>query len=86
MYMNQNLAVAAPAEDRLEAAFAALARLYEGQPLAAAEAENLFDALVAGELPEPSIAAMLIALRFKGESAEEMRGAPVSRRISISAS
>ena len=75
MYNNSNLAFAIPAEDRAEAASAALARLYAGESLDAATAEGLFGALVAGEMGEPAIAAMLIALRFKGETAEEMRGA-----------
>jgi anthranilate phosphoribosyltransferase len=54
---------------------AALARLYAGESLAEAEAEALFAGLVAGDLPEPAIAAMLIALRLKGETAEELTGA-----------
>ncbi len=54
---------------------AALARLYTGESLAEAEAEALFAELVAGRLPEPAVAAMLIALRLKGESAEELTGA-----------
>jgi anthranilate phosphoribosyltransferase len=54
---------------------AALARLYAGESLAEFEAEALFAELVAGRLPEPAIAAMLIALRLKGESAEELTGA-----------
>jgi anthranilate phosphoribosyltransferase len=54
---------------------AALARLYTGESLAEAEAEALFAELVAGRLPEPAIAAMLVALRLKGETAEELTGA-----------
>ncbi|MEA3066552.1 MAG: anthranilate phosphoribosyltransferase [Sphingomonadales bacterium] len=54
---------------------AALNRLYTGGSLAEAEAEALFGELVAGRLPEPAIAAMLVALRLKGESAEELSGA-----------
>jgi anthranilate phosphoribosyltransferase len=54
---------------------AALARLYTGESLTEAEAEALFAELVAGRLPEPAIAAMLIALRLKGESAAELTGA-----------
>jgi anthranilate phosphoribosyltransferase len=53
----------------------ALARLYAGQSLSEAEAETLFGALVEGRLAEPTIAAMLIALRLKGETAEELTGA-----------
>jgi anthranilate phosphoribosyltransferase len=54
---------------------AALARLYTGESLSEAEAEALFGEIVAGRLPEPAIAAMLIALRLKGESAGELTGA-----------
>ena len=54
---------------------AALNRLYSGESLAEAEAEALFGELVAGRLPEPAVAAMLIALRLKGETAAELSGA-----------
>ena len=52
----------------------ALARLYEGRSLTAAESQRLFEELVAGRLSEPAIAAMLVALRLKGETADEMIG------------
>ena len=52
-----------------------LHRLYDGRDLDAAEAEDLFGALVAGELDEVSVSAMLIALRLKGETPEELTGA-----------
>lgn len=74
MYMTTNLAIPAfepspaPAELALEA-------LYAGQSLGADQAEALFAELVAGRLAEPSIAALLIALRLKGETAEELIGA-----------
>jgi anthranilate phosphoribosyltransferase len=54
---------------------APLARLYTGLSLSEGEAEALFGEIVAGRLPEPAIAAMLIALRLKGETAEELTGA-----------
>jgi anthranilate phosphoribosyltransferase len=63
-----------PASD-LSAPEAALARLYSGESLGEAEAEALFTEIVEGRLPEPAIAAMLIALRLKGETAEELTGA-----------
>ncbi len=62
----------------------ALARLYTGESLAEAEAEVLFAELVAGRLPEPAIAAMLIALRLKGETAEELTGAARALRAADS--
>lgn len=52
-----------------------LHRLYDGADLDAAQAEELFSALVAGELDDASVAAMLIALRLKGETADELTGA-----------
>jgi anthranilate phosphoribosyltransferase len=54
---------------------AALGRLYTGESLTEAEAEALFAEIVAGRLPEPAIAAMLVALRLKGETAQELTGA-----------
>ena len=74
MYMKQNVAELPP-RDASEDADEALARLYAGQDLDAETTERLFGELVAGRLNQPSIAAMLIALRFKGETAEEMAGA-----------
>ena len=74
MYMNSNLAAILP-QDTQEAADAALARLYSGEPLDQGAAQNLFEALVDGRLSEPSIAAMLIALRLRGETADELIGA-----------
>jgi anthranilate phosphoribosyltransferase len=53
----------------------ALGRLYAGESLAEAESEVLFTELVAGQLPEPAIAAMLVALRLKGETVGELTGA-----------
>jgi anthranilate phosphoribosyltransferase len=52
-----------------------LQRLYAGESLDQGESEMVFTALVEGLLPEPAIAAMLMALRFKGETADEMIGA-----------
>jgi anthranilate phosphoribosyltransferase len=74
MYMTANLAIPAfepapaPADQALDALFA-------GQSLTVDQAEALFAEVVAGRLPEPSIAALLIALRIKGETAEELIGA-----------
>jgi anthranilate phosphoribosyltransferase len=52
-----------------------LARLCGGASLAADEAETLFGALVAGHLGEAEIAALLIALKMKGETEGELVGA-----------
>src|SRR4051794_26492489 len=72
MYMT-NLAVeAAP---RTETAADALSLLYAGLPLSQAQAERLFGALVRGELDDPAIAAMLVALKVRGETVDELIGA-----------
>jgi anthranilate phosphoribosyltransferase len=52
-----------------------LGKLYVGQDLTEDEAEALFAELVAGRLAEPQMAAMLVALRLKGEVAAELIGA-----------
>ena len=49
--------------------------LLTGNDLTAAESEHLFERLVLGRLEPAEIAGMLIALRMKGETAEEMIGA-----------
>lgn len=76
MYMNHNLA------ERIDftnqAALdpdASLAKLYQGEHLTETEAEGLFAELVSGRLAEPQIAAMLIALRLRGETLPELVGA-----------
>lgn len=52
-----------------------LPRLLEGEDLQVEQAEHLFERLVLGKLEPAEIAGMLIALRMKGETAEEMIGA-----------
>ena len=52
-----------------------LPRLLTGEDLTADDAEHLFERLVLGQLEPAEIAGMLIALRMKGETAEEMIGA-----------
>jgi len=54
---------------------AALARLTAGESLSREETEELFGRLMDGELSEPLKAALLIALRMKGEVAAEVCGA-----------
>lgn len=75
MYMNVIPAVPAIAEPAAPIAETALAALFAGRSLARGEAELLFGELVAGRLDEPSIAALLIALKLKGETTEELIGA-----------
>ena len=60
-----------------------LPRLLSGDDLPIEDAEHLFERLVLGRLEPAEIAAMLIALRMKGETAEEMIGA--ARALSAAA-
>ena len=73
--MSPNTALAADPLSETDGVDAALAALFDGRALDEGEAEQLFTALVEGQLNEPSIAAMLIALRLKGETAAELIGA-----------
>ncbi len=52
-----------------------LPRLLDGEDLSLEDAEHLFERLVLGRLEPAEIAGMLVALRMKGETAEEMMGA-----------
>jgi anthranilate phosphoribosyltransferase len=52
-----------------------LPKLLAGEDLSADESQHLFERLVLGRLEPAEIAGMLIALRMKGETAEEMIGA-----------
>jgi anthranilate phosphoribosyltransferase len=52
-----------------------LEALYCGRSLGEAEAEALFTALVEGRLDDVAVAAMLVALRVKGETVAELTGA-----------
>lgn len=66
--------------DSAAAAEAALAVLLAGGDLTREQSRTLFAALVDGELDEVAIAAMLVALRMKGETAEELIGAASALR------
>lgn len=50
-------------------------RLLDGVDLSASEAEAIFSKLVSGEMDDASMAALFVALRIKGETAEELTGA-----------
>src|SRR5690348_15580074 len=60
-----------------------LPKLLAGEDLPIDDAEHLFERLVLGRLEPAEIAGMLIALRMKGETAEEMIGA--ARALSAAA-
>ena len=81
MYMTDTFATTAPApalsrgDGMVDTNADILADLFAGRSLTQGEAERLFGSLVAGTLDEPSIAALLIALRIKGETTAELIGA-----------
>ena len=57
-----------------------VARLLDGEDLERSEAQALFESIVEGRLPEPLMAAAFVALRLKGETAEELTGAALALR------
>jgi len=58
----------------------ALWRLAAGESLDRAESEALFEKLIDGEISEPMKAALLVALRMKGEAVHEIAGAAAAMR------
>jgi len=69
--------------DPLEPVPNPLPKLLSGEDLPVEDSEHLFERLVLGKLEPAEIAGMLIALRMKGETAEEMIGA--ARALSAAA-
>ncbi|WP_019013052.1 anthranilate phosphoribosyltransferase [Elioraea tepidiphila] len=62
-----------------------IARLAEGEALSEAEAEAAFDTLMAGEATPAQIAGLLMALRVRGETVDEITGAARVMRARMSA-
>ena len=58
----------------------AITRLLDGGDLDQAAAHELFGSIVEGSLSEPLMAAAFVALRVKGETAEELTGAALALR------
>jgi anthranilate phosphoribosyltransferase len=58
----------------------AITRLLDGGDLDREAARDLFDRIVDGSLSEPLMAAAFVALRVKGETAEELTGAALALR------
>ncbi|WP_260482991.1 anthranilate phosphoribosyltransferase [Sphingomicrobium flavum] len=58
-------------------------KLLSGEDLPSSDSEHLFERLVLGRLEPAEVAGMLVALRMKGETAEEMIGA--ARALSAAA-
>ena len=72
MYQDAIIAAAGAAEEVSADPFD---RLMAGFDLSSREAETLFASLVSGELNETAIAALLVSLRIKGETTNELTGA-----------
>jgi len=58
----------------------ALDKLLSGTDLSAAESSAALGEIVSGEVPDPLIAAFLVALRIKGETAAEVAGLATTMR------
>ncbi|MGZ8312460.1 MAG: anthranilate phosphoribosyltransferase, partial [Allosphingosinicella sp.] len=84
MFIHHNLAEQVLPQPVTDEETDALASLFSGQALSAASAESLFRDLVEGQLDEPAIAAMLVALRLKGETVDELIGAARALRAADS--
>src|SRR5881398_381969 len=76
-------AVFADAHDPTQPVPNPLPKLLSGEDLPSDDSEHLFERLVLGKLEPAEIAGMLIALRMKGETAEELIGA--ARALSAAA-
>jgi anthranilate phosphoribosyltransferase len=72
--------VAAPTAAGAAVAETSIAGLLDGKDLDRESARDLFGRLVEGSLAEPLMAAAFVALRIKGESAEELIGAALALR------
>ena len=57
-----------------------LEKVIGGNDLSLSEAQGLMKTLMSGELPEANIAALLVALRIKGETASEIAGFAAAMR------
>jgi anthranilate phosphoribosyltransferase len=60
-------------------------RLLQREHLSRGEAQSLFSTIVEGNLPDPLMAAAFVALRFKGETSEELTGAAFALRAAAKA-
>jgi anthranilate phosphoribosyltransferase len=67
-------------EGRVEIAEVLHHKLMSGERLAKEESAALFDAVLRGELNDVEIAALLVALKLRGETAEEIAGAAQALR------
>jgi anthranilate phosphoribosyltransferase len=61
----------------------ALARLLDGQDLSREEARDVMGAVMAGEATQAQIGGLLVALRVKGETADEIAGCAEAMRAHV---
>jgi anthranilate phosphoribosyltransferase len=61
----------------------AIAQLLEGEDLSREEARRVMDAIMSGEATSAQIAAFLVALRLKGETADEIAGCAEAMRAHV---
>ena len=78
--ISQRPSMPAPVASEPSSVELSIAQLLERKDLDRPAAEALFSELVAGRLPEPLMAAAFVALRFKGETADELTGAALALR------
>ncbi|HWI76772.1 MAG TPA: anthranilate phosphoribosyltransferase [Sphingomicrobium sp.] len=72
--------LSAPVPGSPSAVEASISRLLDREHIDREDARGLFTEIVEGRLPEPLMAAAFVALRFKGETAEELTGAALALR------
>lgn len=81
MFTNSNIAeIFLPKQAPEDPVQTALEHLYGGEALDRDSSERLFSELVQGNLSDAAIASMLVALRLKGETADELIGAALALR------
>lgn len=84
--MNQILSMARRAAgetvggSQIQAAESAVAQLLDGRDLDRSQARAVFASIVEGNLPDPLMAAVFVALRIRGETSEELIGAALALR------
>ncbi|WP_065187245.1 anthranilate phosphoribosyltransferase [Shewanella woodyi] len=62
-----------------------LDKLYSGQSATRLEAKQLFSSIIAGEMSETAMAGMLVAMKMRGESIDEISGAADALRTAAKA-
>lgn len=65
-------------QERMEIMEKILNKLVSGEQIGREESQRLFDAVIRGELTDVEIAASLVALKMRGETADEVAGAAMA--------